>query len=84
MLRPLHIVCEKGGMEDGVNLPLEGNAEVEGRPRDDLLNFKQAGSFHLEFLGSVHVKISGLQPDLVSYLPRGEFGGYLLPHSLLG
>ena len=60
MLRCLYIVREKGGVEDGVNLPLGGNAEAEGRSRDDLLDFKQASSFHLEFLGSVHVKISGL------------------------
>ena len=55
MLCRLRIVREKGGMEDGVNLPLGGNSEAEGHSRDNLLDFKWAGSFHLEFLGSVHV-----------------------------
>ena len=46
-------------MEDGVDLPLEGDAEAERRTGDDFLNLKWAGPLHLEFLGSVHVKISG-------------------------
>ena len=60
MLQCLCIVHEKGGMEDGVNLPLRGTVEAEGHSRDDLLDFKQTSSFHFEFLGSVHAKISGL------------------------
>ena len=40
--------------------------------------------FHLEFLGPVHVKISSFEPDLISYFPWGEFGGYLFLHFLLG
>ena len=71
-------------MEDGVDLPLGGNSEVERRSRDDFLNFKWTGSSHLEFLGSVHVKIGGFQPDLLSYFPWGIFGDYLFLHSLLG
>ena len=60
VFRRLHIVCEKRGVKDGVNLPLGGDVEVKGRSGYDLLDFKWAGSFHLEFLGSVHVKIGGL------------------------
>ena len=46
-------------MEDRVDLPLGGNTEVASCARDDLFNFKWAGSLHLEFLGPIHVKIGG-------------------------
>ena len=71
-------------MEDGVDFPLGGSAEVEGRVQDDFLYFKWTSPSHLEFLGSIHVKIGGFQPNLVSYLPQGVFGGYSLLHPLLG
>ena len=84
MLRRFLITGEKGGMEDGVDLPLGGNAEAERHMGDGFLNLKWAGPLHLEFLGSVHVKISGFQPDFFSYFPWGVFGGCLFFHSLLG
>ena len=59
MLQCFLIAIEKGGVEDGVDLPFEGNAEVERCARDDLLNFKWTGPLHLEFLGSIHVKVGG-------------------------
>ena len=71
-------------VEDRVNLPLGGNSEAEGCSRDDLFDFKWTASFHLEFLGSVHVKVGGFKPDLVSSLPRDVLRGYSLFHSLLG
>ena len=46
-------------MEDRVNFPPGGDVETEGHSRDDFLDFKQASPFHLEFLGSIHVKIGG-------------------------
>ena len=58
---------EKRGVEDGVNFPPRGNLEVEGHSRDDFFNFKGAGSFHLQFLGTVHVEVGGFEPDPVSY-----------------
>ena len=61
-------------MEDGVNLPPRGNAEAESCSGDDFLYFEGTSSFHLEFLGSIHVEVGGFKPDLVSYLPRGELG----------
>ena len=64
MLQCFLISHEKGGMEDRVNLPLRGNTKVEGCAGDDFLDFKGAGSFHLKFLGSVHVEVGGLKPDL--------------------
>ena len=32
----------------------------------------------------MHMKVGGFEPDLVSYFPRGEFGGYSFFHFLLG
>ena len=61
-------------MEDGINFPPGGNAEVECCSGDYFLHFEGTCSFHLEFLGSVHVKVGGLKPDLVSYFPWGKFG----------
>ena len=84
MLQHFLITSEKGGMEDGVDLPLGGNAEVECHTGDGFFDLKRAGPFHLEFLGSVHVKVGGFKPDLVSYFPWGVFGGYPLLHPLLG
>ena len=84
MLQCFPISCEKGGMEDRVNLPSRGNMKLEGCVRDDFLDLKGAGSFHLEFLGSVHVEVGGLKPDLISYFPWGELRGYPLLHLLLG
>ena len=75
---------EKGGMEDRVNLPPRRDAEMEGCAGDNFFNFKGTGSFHLELFGTVHMKVGGFEPDLVSHFPRGEFGGYSLFHLLLG
>ena len=61
--------CEKRGMEDLVDLPSGGDAEVQSGLRDDILNFKWASSFHLEFLGSSHIKIHHLQLYLITNLP---------------
>ena len=71
-------------MEDGVNLPLRGDMEVEGCVGDDFLYFEGTSLLHLEFLGSTHVEVGGLEPNLVSYFPWGELGCYLLFHFLLG
>ena len=71
-------------MEEGVDLPSRGDAEVEGHAQDDFFDFKGASSFHLQFLGSIHVKVGGLEPDFISYFPWGEFRGYLFLHFLLG
>ena len=84
MLQGFLISCEKGGMEDRVNLPLRGDAEVEGCVGDDFLYFEWTSSFHLEFLGSIHVEVCCFEPDLISYLPRNELGGYSFLHFLLG
>ena len=59
MLRCFLIVGEKGGVEDRVDLPLGGNAESEHHAGDGFFYLKWAGSSHLEFLGSVHVKVGG-------------------------
>ena len=83
MLQHFLISRKKEGMEDRVNLPLRGNAKVEGSAGDNFLNFKGASSFHLEFLGPIHVKVGHLKPDFISHLPRGEFGGYPFFHLLL-
>ena len=84
MFRRFLKTSEKGGVEDGVDLPLGGDAEAECRAGDDFFNLKWACSLHLEFLGSTHVKVGGFQPDFVSYLPWGVFDGYSFLHSLLG
>ena len=59
MLRRFLIASEKGGVEDGVDLPLGGNAESERRVGDGFFNLKWASPLHLEFLGSIHVKVGG-------------------------
>ena len=84
MLRRFLVACEKGGVEDGVDFPLGGNVKVEHHMGDGFFDLKRASPFHLEFLGSVHVKVGGFKPDLVSYFPWGVFGGYPLLHPLLG
>ena len=71
-------------MEDWMDLPSGGNSEAEGCLEDDLFDFKRTHSFHLELFGAVHVEVGSFEPDLVSYLPRGELGGDLFFHSLLG
>ena len=71
-------------MEDRMNLPSRGNAEMEGHAGDDFLNFKWTSLFHLEFLWSVHMEISGFEPDLVSKFPGSKLGGYLFFHLWLG
>ena len=83
MLQHFLVSQKKGGVEDGVNLPLRWNPEVEGSPRDDFFDFEGASSFHLEFLGAVHVKVGSFEPDLISHFPWGKFGGYLFFHLLL-
>ena len=84
MFRCLLIGCEKGGMEDGVNFLPRGDVEVEGCVGYYFLYLKGTHSFHLEFLGSVHVEVSGLEADSVSYFPESKLGGYLFLHLLLG
>ena len=71
-------------MEDGMDLPARGDAEAEGHAGDHFFNFERTHSFHLQFLGTIHVKVSCFKPDLVSYFPRGEFRGNPFLHSLLG
>ena len=71
-------------MEDRVDLPPRGNAEMEGHVGDNFLNFKRTGSFHLELLGSVHVEVGGLKSDFVPSFPGSKFGGYPLLYFLLG
>ena len=71
-------------MEDGVNLPPRGDAETESHSGDDMFYFKWTSSFHLELFGAIHMKVGCFEPDLVPYSPRGEFGGYLFFHLLLG
>ena len=75
---------EKRGIEDRVNLPLQGNAEAEGHAGDYFFDLKGASSLHLELFGSIHVKIGCFEPDFISHLPRGELGCYLFLHFLLG
>ena len=75
---------EKGGVENGVDLPVRWNLETEGYTGDDFLNFKGACPLHLEFLGPVHMEVGGLEPDFFSYSPGGELGEYPLLHFLLG
>ena len=84
MLQGFLISCEKGGVEDGVNLPPRGDAEVEGCAGNDFLHFEWTSSFHLELLGSIHMEVCSLKPALVSYLPWGEFRGYLLRLARVG
>ena len=59
MFRHFLITSEKGGVEDGVDLPLGGDAEAEHRVGNDFFNLKWACPLHLEFLGSAHVKVGG-------------------------
>ena len=47
-------------MENRMDFPLGGNAEAERCSQNNFFNFKRASSPHLKFLGSIHVKISGL------------------------
>ena len=70
-------------MEDRVNLPPRGDVKAEGHAGDDFFYFEQTGSFHLELLGSIHVEVGHLEPDLVSYFPRSELRGYSFLHLLL-
>ena len=46
-------------MEDGVDLPLGGDAEAECCLGDDFFDLKWTSPLHLEFLGSVHMKVGG-------------------------
>ena len=55
---------KKGGVEDRMNLPLGGNAEKECCSGDYFFHLKRTRSFHLEFLGSIHVKVGGLSQTL--------------------
>ena len=61
------IGSEKRGVEDGMDLPSGGNVEMESCMGDDFVYFKGTSSFHLEFLGSVHVKVGSFEPDLIFY-----------------
>ena len=67
-----------------MDFPLEGNAEMESCVGDDFLHLEGTGSFHLEFLWSIHVEVGGFKPDLVSYFPGNKLGGYPFLHFLLG
>ena len=71
-------------MENQVDLPAGQYVEAECHSGNHLFYFKWAGSLHLEFLGSSHMEIGCLQPDLVSYLPRRELGCNSFLHLLLG
>ena len=51
---------------------------------NDSFHSEGASSLHLELLRAIHMEVGGLEPDFVSNLPRGEFGGYPLFHFLLG
>ena len=84
MLRGFLIGGKERCVENGVNLPLGGNSEFEGCSRDDLFDFEWAGSFHQEFIWSIHVKIGGLKPDFVPSFPWDILRGYSLFHPLLG
>ena len=84
MLWGLLIGCEKGGVEDRVNLPLRGDVEVESCVGDDFFYLKGTSSFHLKFLWTVHVEVGSFEPDLVSYSPGSKLGGYPFLHLLLG
>ena len=84
MLQHFLIGREERGMEDGVNLPLGGDLEMEGHLGNDFLNFKWACLFHLELFGTIHVEVGHLKPDLVSYFPQDKLRGYLFLHLLLG
>ena len=57
MLQGFLISYEKGGMEDGVNLPSREDVEAESHVRDDFFHLKWTGSFHLELFGSIHVEV---------------------------
>ena len=70
-------------MEDQVDLPLGGDAEMVGCPREHFLDFKWSSSFHLEFLGSTHMEIGCLQLYSITNFPRGELQGDPFPHLLL-
>ena len=83
MFQGFLVGCEKGGMEDRVDFPLRGDTETESCLGDDFLNFKWTSSFHLEFPWSIHMEVGHFKPDLVSYSPGGELGGYLFLHLLL-
>ena len=67
-----------------MNFPPRGDVEAEGHVGDDFLYFEGTSLFHLEFLWYVHVEVGGFKPDLVSYFPGSEPGGYLFLHFLLG
>ena len=84
MLQGFLIGCEKEGMEDRMDLPLGGDLEVEGCAGDDFFHFEGTGSFHLEFLRSIHVEVGSLKPDFIPYFPWSKLGGYPLFHFLLG
>ena len=71
-------------MENGVDLPSRGDSEMEDCARDNFLHLEWTSLFHLEFLRSIHVEVSGFEPDLVSFPPRSELGGYSFLHFLLG
>ena len=71
-------------MEDWVDLPSRGYVASEGGLGDDFFYFKGAGSLHLEFLGSSHMKVGCFQPYLLSDLPWSELRCNLLLHFLLG
>ena len=84
MLRCFLVDGKERCVEDRVNFPLRRDPKAEGCSRYDLFDFKRTSSLHLEFLGPIHVKIGGFQPDFLSYFPWGVFGGYPFFHSLLG
>ena len=71
-------------MEDWVDLPSGGNAEMECCSGDDFFDFEWTSLFHLEFLGSSHMKIGCFQPYLFPDFPWSELGCYPLLHLLLG
>ena len=74
---------EKRDMEDRVNFPSRRDVKMKSCAGDYFFYLKGASSFHLEFLRSAHLEVSGLKPDFISNLPRGEFRHYPLLHFLL-
>ena len=84
MLQGFLISHEKGGMEDGVDLPPRGDVEMESCVGDNFLHLGWTSLFHQECLGSIHVEVSSFKPDFISYFPWSELGGYSFLHFLLG
>ena len=84
MFHSFLVGCKEGHVEDWVDLPSRGNAEMEGSSLNDFFDFERTSSLHLELLGSSHMKVGFFQPYLILNLPWSELGHDLLLHFLLG